>query len=238
MTKSRTNHPAPFEFKPLGEAAVLLDFGNVIDLTINRQVHDRCRYIDSHPFPGFIETVPAYASLAVFYDPVKASAAAQGKPAYQWVCEQLTVAGPLPTSGSRGNHIRIPVLYDGPDLNTLAESRGLTVEEVVKLHSSVTYDAFMVGFLPGFAYLGEVDERIAVPRKASPRKSVPAGSVGIAGKQTGIYPMNSPGGWQLIGRTPLKMFDPQRPQPCLVQAGDRVQFEPITEQQFLESNGH
>ena len=229
---------APYSFKPLGERGVLVDFGNRIDSELNRRVHGMCRWIEQHPFPGFIETIPAYSSLAVFYDPVAVIAGGKGKSPFDVVCDSLRPADYQPASWKEGQLIRIPVLYDGPDLATVATDHGMSASELIGIHSASVYYAYMIGFLPGFAYLGEVDECIASPRRSSPRKSVPAGSVGIAGRQTGIYPMDSPGGWQLIGRTPLRMFDPLRKQPCLILAGDRVQFEAISQDQYIALHGH
>lgn len=131
--------------------------------------------------------------------------------------------------------VRIPVCYDsslGPDLVSLANTHGLSAEEVIQIHTSRLYSVYMLGFLPGFAYMGTVDPRIQTPRRAAPRTQVPAGSVGIAGMQTGIYPLASPGGWQLIGRTPLPVFQPDASSPSLLQPGDHVQFYPITLQAF------
>ncbi len=131
--------------------------------------------------------------------------------------------------------IRIPVCYEticAPDLLSLASIKGITTDELIRLHSSTTYRVFMNGFLPGFAYMGKVDETIAAPRLTTPRQKVPAGSVGIAGDQTGIYPMESPGGWQLIGRTPLALFNTDSSKPCLIEPGDQVQFYPISWNEF------
>lgn len=132
--------------------------------------------------------------------------------------------------------LEIPVLYDGDDLDLVAELHQLAREEVIAIHTSRSYHVFMLGFLPGFSYMGTVDDRIATPRKSSPRILVPAGSVGIAGYQTGIYPQSSPGGWQLIGRTPLKIFDAGRSKTCLIDAGDQVKFSPISKTEFEKLN--
>ena len=132
--------------------------------------------------------------------------------------------------------INIPVFYNGEDLKDVAMQHQLTVEEVIKIHTERTYRVYMIGFLPGFAYMGKVDERIATPRHGRPRTNVPAGSVGIAGFQTGIYPLNSPGGWQLIGQTPLKIFDTKKEVPCLLKAGNIVQFVSINKKDLEKLN--
>jgi inhibitor of KinA len=141
----------------------------------------------------------------------------------------------MPETGDR-EPVIIPVFYNGEDLRGLAELHDLAVEEVIDLHCNKTYRVFMIGFLPGFAYMGKLDKRIATPRHASPRTQVPAGSVAIAGFQTGIYPLSSPGGWQLIGQTPKMIFDTRKEQPCLLQAGDMVQFISISQTEFEQLN--
>jgi inhibitor of KinA len=225
---------------PLNESAALFSLGNQIDVSLNLAIIDLDRRLKSMPFPGFIESVPAYASLAIFYD-VK-SVRAQSPvslTAFDFVkgyIESLVNSQVLGDSKIEGSLIEIPVLYDGEDLALIAGLHHLTPEKVVALHTSVTYRVFMIGFLPGFAYMGIVDEGIATPRKASPRTSVPSGSVAIAGFQTGIYPQTSPGGWQLIGRTPLRIFDKEKPTPCRFIPGDRVRFLAIGELEFEKRN--
>ena len=190
-------------------------------------------------FRGFIETVPAYASLAVFYDtaiiykayPVTTTAFDLVKNITEQLVKNIHTAAII-----KGNTINIPVYYNGVDLETIATQHQLSVEEVIRIHASKTYRVFMIGFLPGFAYMGKVDERIATPRHATPRINVQAGSVGIADLQTGIYPLASPGGWQLIGQTPLKIFDQQKKEPCLFSAGDMVQFNSISKEAFNKLN--
>lgn len=190
-------------------------------------------------FTGFIETVPAYASLAVFYDtsiiytvyPVTTTAFDLVKNITEQLVKNIHTAAII-----KGLTINIPVYYNGVDLETIATQHQLSVEEVIRIHTSKSYRVFMIGFLPGFAYMGKVDERIATPRHATPRINVQAGSVGIADLQTGIYPLASPGGWQLIGQTPLKIFDQQKKDPCLFSAGDRVQFISISKAAFNKLN--
>lgn len=231
-------HSTPVEFKPLAEGAVLADFGNRIDPALNRRAVALCKWLEDHPFPGFIECVPAYAAVAVFFDPDHPALSAHGDHLGLITGHLLQGLSSSSAPDHQGRLITLPVLYDGPDLTFVAESHDLEESAIISIHGSVTYHAYMIGFLPGFAYLGQVDERIATPRRASPRTLVPAGSVGIAGRQTGIYPLDSPGGWQLIGRTPLHMFDPARNQPCLILPGDRVRFESIGVEEFNALHGH
>jgi inhibitor of KinA len=192
-------------------------------------------FIQNH-FKGLVETVPAYASLAVFYDAamVKKNQAVSST-AFDFVktvTEQLLRQLNDQTPEVQSNTITIPVYYNGDDLAVIAKQHQLQEEEVIRIHTSKTYRVFMVGFLPGFTYMGSVDERIATPRRSSPRIKVKAGSVGIAGFQTGIYPLDSPGGWQLLGHTPIKIFDKEKNNPCLLQAGDEVQFISISREIF------
>jgi inhibitor of KinA len=193
-----------------------------------------------HHFKGFIETVPAYASLAVFFD---AAAVRKNHPqinsAFDFVknfTEQLLKKMDDIFYQQQKSVVTIPVYYNGEDLSFIAEQHRLSVAEVISIHTSKIYRVFMLGFLPGFTYMGSVDERIATPRRPSPRIKVPAGSVGIAGFQTGIYPMEAPGGWQLLGQTPVKIFDKEKTDPCLLQAGDAVQFIAINKEIFQELN--
>lgn len=212
-------------FSPAGDSAVLVQFGDSIDPRINALVHRLAAGIARAGWAGFGEAVPAYASLLVYYDSL------------EWDYEETArkiesllpdIAGEQMETGAR--LVEIPVLYggeEGPDLEDVAAACGLKAAEVVRMHSEAEYLVYMIGFTPGFPYLGGLDERIATPRRASPRTLVPAGSVGIAGQQTGIYPLASPGGWQIIGRTPLNLFDPVREPPSLLAPGDRVRFVPV-----------
>ncbi len=190
-------------------------------------------------FSGFIEAVPAYNSLAIFYDVVTIKIIyAPAITAFEWVrsfMEQL-ISEMKTTTGNSGPVINIPVYYNGADLIAVATQRHLSVTELIRIHTAIPYRVFMIGFLPGFAYMGKVDERIAVPRHAVPRINVQPGSVGIAGFQTGIYPLQSPGGWQLVGQTPIKIFDINKNDPCLLKAGDRVQFISISKETFDQLN--
>ncbi|AFL95839.1 allophanate hydrolase subunit 1 [Thermococcus cleftensis] len=213
--------------KPLGDSALLISFGEVINEGINDRVHALARAIEKAGFEWLVEVVPAYSSLAVIYDPTLID--------FEGV--KRAVEGVEASAESfEGELVEIPVVYGGeygPDLEFVAKHSGLSVDDVIEIHSKPVYRVYFLGFLPGFAYLGGMDERIAAPRLERPRLKVPAGSVGIAGKQTGIYPLESPGGWRLIGRTPLRLFSPERKPPTLLQPGDRVKFVPIDEEEFL-----
>jgi len=226
---------------PLNEGAVVVSFGNFIDLGVNEKIMALHQSLCRNAFPGFLESVPAYSSLAVFYNAVEVfQIKGNFESAFGFVEAFLeNVLGQLhPTGGLERQVIEIPVLYTGDDLAFVAEVHQLTPDEVIAIHAGITYRVFMIGFLPGFPYLGTVDERIATPRKNSPRTSVPPGSIGIAGFQTGIYPQPSPGGWQLIGRTPLKIFDKRKEMPCLFQPGDLVRFYAIDQNEFEKRNEH
>jgi inhibitor of KinA len=190
-------------------------------------------------FKGFVETVPAYNSLTIFYDIaiVKNNYPATTT-AFDIVknCVEKLINETNSTVVIKRTIITIPVYYNGEDIGFVATQHQLSTEEVINMHTAKTYRVFMIGFLPGFAYMGKVDERIATPRLASPRTNVQAGSVGIAGFQTGIYPLQSPGGWQIIGQTPIKIFNVTKTNPCLLQAGDEVQFISISKTDFEKLN--
>ena len=191
-------------------------------------------------FKGFIETVSAYSSLAVFYDValvkdnyvIATSVFDFVKTFTEHLLNEISIAADT----TKRAIITIPVYYNGEDVDAVAKQHQLTVEELISIHTGKTYRVFMIGFLPGFAYMGKLDERIATPRHVTPRTHVKKGSVGIAGFQTGIYPLDSPGGWQLIGQTPLKIFDTRKEFPCLLQAGDTIQFISISQTVFEKLN--
>jgi inhibitor of KinA len=213
-----------YRIVPAGDSALIVEFEERIDPAVNARTIACADAIQTAGIAGVRDVVPTYRSVAVYFDPLRTDSDA--------LIERITheaehVAVPAAITAAP---VRIPVCYGGelgPDLAAVATFAGSTPDEVVQLHSSVIYRVFMLGFVPGFAYLGLVDERIAMPRHSTPRVRVPTGSVGIAGVQTGIYPAETPGGWQLIGRTPLKPFDASRREPFLMKAGDAVQFFPI-----------
>lgn len=216
-------------FKPAGDSAIAIIFGNEIDENVNKKVHAVAEAIEEAAPEWLIEVVPTYTSVYIYYDSLKIS--------YSEVLEAVKPFLSAEPREEKKRIIEIPVAYGGefgPDIEFVAEYNGLTVEEVIEIHSKPLYRVYMLGFLPGFAYLGGMDERIATPRLEKPRLKVPAGSVGIAGKQTGWYAIESPGGWRLIGRTPLKTFDPSKSPPSIVMPGDYVKFKPISEEEFWE----
>ena len=213
---------------PLGDSALLVRLGDAIDEATHRRVRAACARLEERPVPGMREYVPAFASVAVHYD----AAALGGEGAYERMERAVreALAGLVEIELPPERVIEIPVLYGGetgPDLEEVARWAGLDPEEVVRIHSGADYRVHMVGFSPGFGYLGGLDERIAMPRRATPRARVPASSVAIGGRQTGVYPIDSPGGWRVIGRTPLRLFDPLSDPPTLLRVGDRVRFQAI-----------
>ena len=227
----------PYRIFPLGDSATTVDFGNCINEDINKEVIARFNQLQQQPLPGMIEAVPAYSSLTVHYDVlVLKKKVTAGQTAYELMKQQLEerLQQSFQHSETKERLIKIPVCYDnefGLDIQQLAATKNLSVDEVIEIHTSKIYKVYMLGFLPGFSYMGEVDERIAMPRKPQP-VNIAAGSIGIAGKQTGIYPLASPGGWQIIGRTPLKLFDAEKEEPTLLKAGDSVQFYLINKEEF------
>lgn len=225
---------------PLGDAALVVDFGGGISEATLARVQALREYLLAHPLVGLRETVPAYTTLTVYYDPWLVRQAAPAPPAEQ-VAAGLRAAllAAVAAPAASAEVLEIPVCYGGeygPDLAAVAHHTGLTEAEVVARHMAPTYRVFMLGFLPGFAYLGGLDAALATPRRATPRALVPAGAVGIAGVQTGIYPLASPGGWQLIGRTPRQLFDPEREPPTLLHASQHLRFVPISASDFQHLN--
>ena len=215
---------------PLGDNAVTIEFGNELSLDLNRKAIALSLYFETNPFPGFIETVPAYSSTTIFFDPALVRRTfPQSLTAFDSVrsfAEQALTHLHLLVESEK-TPVKIPVIFNTSaslDIEAVSNFSGLTPDEVVSVFLERTYRVFMIGFLPGFAYMGEVEDRIAIPRKETPRTKVPAGSLGIAGKQTGIYPLESPGGWQIIGRTEMKMFDPHSQQSCPLRPGENVKF--------------
>ena len=218
-----------YKISALGETALIIDFGNVIDESINKLVHSLFYQIQNDPIPGMIEAVPGYSSLTIYYDILFIrNTLNKQTTAFEWVSESLKkyILKENIETGDPQMLIKVPVCYEtefAPDLGFIASQNKISHEEVIYLHTSTDYHIYMLGFLPGFAYMGMVDEKISSSRKQKP-EFVEAGSIGIAGKQTGIYPFDSPGGWQIIGRTDLDLFDPVKRNPCLLEAGDTVRF--------------
>ncbi|MGR3812375.1 5-oxoprolinase subunit PxpB [Jiulongibacter sp. NS-SX5] len=214
-----------YRIHPLSENAVTLYLEQRISPEINDMVIGICEWIESNPFEGFVELVPAYSSVTIYYDLVKVNAFYQQSP-FKFL---KTYLGGIPFDQLQKSKvdqriIEIPVDYSGEDLETVAEYNKLSVKEVIEVHSEPLYRVYMMGFLPGFPYLGGLSPQIATPRKEKPRLKVKAGSVGIAGNQTGIYPLDSPGGWQIIGHTKRKLFSPNEKKLTLLKTGDMVRF--------------
>lgn len=212
-----------------GDSALSVEFGNAVDPVLNQRVHRLFKTFRSMKHAGIVDLNPTYRSLLIRYDP--------------WVCSYEKVLQlvdecldtDLQPEEAAHQLMEIPVCYGGefgPDLEDVARYHGLSVESAIQIHCAPRYRVYMIGFTPGFPYLGGLDERLFTPRRKEARKLVSAGSVGIADRQTGIYPISSPGGWQIIGRTPLKLFDWKRENPILLSAGDQVIFRPITRGEF------
>lgn len=213
-----------------GDKSIVVEFGNKIDEEINKRVISFMKEIEKSKINNFVEEmVPTYRSLTINYNPLKISYANMKN-------SLLEIESCMEIDESDRTKVHeIPVAYGGKygeDLDYVAKYNNLSVEEVIKIHSSKEYLIYMLGFTPGFPYLGGMDERIATPRLKTPRTKIPGGSVGIAASQTGIYPTDSPGGWQLIGRTPLKLYDTNKESPILLNAGDKIKFVPITEEEY------
>ena len=218
----------------VGERALAMQWGEVVDEATNEVILGITELVREAKIPGVTDLIPAYQTLTLVYDPVVVRKLPGAASAYDWVYGALRSLLEDLRDLPRPHHprtVEIPVCYDpsfGPDQAAVCKERGLAAEVLIGLHSRPEYKVYMIGFLPGFAYMGMVDERIAAPRKRAPALHIPAGSVGIAGIQTGIYPVPSPGGWNIIGRTPVPLFDPAATDPVLLKAGDRVRFVPIT----------
>lgn len=228
-----------FDCYALSERAITLEFGSEGSPKTTRNIRRLYYELTQKPFPGFYAAIPAYTSLSVFYDPIQVLNAhnSNGNTAFSRVKEYLEklwietlgkeIPESTPTQEALGKIISIPICYGGefgPDLDEVASNAGLSPEEIVNIHSEQVYEVSMIGFMPGFTYLSGLPEILNCPRKQQPRPNVPAGSVGIAGSQTGIYALDTPGGWQIIGQISWKLFDPDRTPPVLLNIGDSVRF--------------
>lgn len=226
--------PTPPRVRASGDSLLLIELAARIDPEVNRQAVALAAALRARRVPGVRDVVPSYGAVGIHVDPLRLDAAALERAVAATWAE-------VPGDDQGSNRlVEIPVCYGGelgPDLEEVADFARCSADDVVRRHTAATYRVYMLGFLPGFAYLGVVDETIAMPRRQAPRPAVPAGSVGIAGQQTGVYPSASPGGWRLIGRTPWRMFDPARGEPSLLAAGDRVRFVPVPAGRWAELAG-
>ena len=218
-------------YLPAGDKALSIELGDAISPEINRKVRNLCLTIGNHAIPGVQELVPTYRSVLVYYDPMRISQVDLESQLrdLEYHLDEATVQAP--------RLVELPTVYGGeygPDLDHVAGHNHVSAQDVVRIHSETEYLVYMMGFTPGFTYLGGMSEKIATPRLETPRTVIPAGSVGIAERQTGVYPIESPGGWQLIGRTPVRLFDAHREPPVVVDAGDYIRFVPVEESQYLE----
>ena len=235
-----------YKLVPFGETGIMVTFGNEIREEIHDKVASLSSYLDTNPFVGFVEYIPTFTSVTVFYHPMivrtqEIPLSHDINPAlplsYQIVATILENAlnGLHPETDFQATVVEVPVCYGGefgPDLEYVAEYHKLTPREVIDIHTNGNYLVYMIGFAPGFPYLGGLSEKIATPRRSSPRLVIPAGSVGIAGDQTGAYPIESPGGWQLIGRTPVNLFRPEVEPPILLRSGNLVKFKAISLEEY------
>lgn len=220
------------QFHPLGDTGLQVLFGSEISEETNQQIRLFVDYLREHNMEGVIEWVPAYTTLTIFYQPDKIVC--------KDLCKKLEdIQDSLQKADfqSQSTVYEIPVLYGGevgPDLSEVASYHKLSEDEVVSIHSAKPYLIYMMGFVPGFPYLGGMPKQIATPRRENPRAKIEAGSVGIAGEQTGVYPLETPGGWQIIGRTPVKLYDPEREEPILLSAGSYIRFVPVDQKEYEE----
>ncbi len=206
------------KIQPFGDRALLLNWEQRIDPELNATVHAWQKAIQEASIKGVAYTIPAYCSLTVVFNPLQI--------AYRTLADQLRTMAPRPAAGKTGRTFEIPVQYNGIDLPVVARRTGLSESQIIEYHSNRPYRVYLIGFLPGFPYLGPLPEALHCPRKSTPRQSVPAGAVGLAGAQTGIYPFEAPGGWQIIGQTQRQVFNAEAEDPFLLRPGDAVIFKP------------
>lgn len=231
--------------EPFGDQAVRVIFGDRIAPSVQQGISRFIRLFDQKPFNGFIEYVPSYTNIVFYYNPLEViEGGRKDTSAQSQVIDFLTGLSRCTFESvdqeSQRKVVHIPVCYGGdfgPDLDEVADLHHLSASELIRRHSVPEYLVYMLGFAPGFPFLGGLPEELATPRRATPRLKIAAGSVGIAGRQTGAYPLDSPGGWQIIGRTPVPLFTPETDPPTLLQAGDLVKFDPISEREFERIKG-
>ncbi len=220
--------------QPVGDRGLLVEYGDAITPEINRKVRVMALALEQVGPAGMLEVIPTYRSLLIIYDPMKTGVAELGQAINDLEDRLDEIRIPPPRT------VEVPVLYGGdcgPDIEFVARHAGLSIDDVMRIHSGTPYQIYMMGFTPGFAYLGGLPPEIHAPRLETPRTLVPAGSVGIANNQTGIYPVRSPGGWRIIGRTPSKLFDPMKSEPFLYRAGDFIKFNSISEAEYDRLTG-
>jgi len=224
--------------EPLGDSAILLTFGETANPEVHHWIQSFLHAVSNRPFSWMTEASPAFTSIAIFYDPIKIAHVQHPFDQIKQEIESFIDNIDMTSNHSRDNHIvDIPVCYGGefgPDLGAVASLHHITPNELIRLHSDGQYLVHMIGFTPGFPYLGGMTEKLATPRRSTPRLVIPAGSVGIAGSQTGVYPLDSPGGWNIIGRTPIPLFRPNQDPPSLLKTGDIVRFYPISAAEFID----
>lgn len=218
------------KYLPAGDSSIIMEFGNSISPEINTKIRNVVKKIETSPIKGITELLPTYRSIQIMYNPLVVE--------YNNLLDLLKKMENSIPEGDVGDYriVEIPTLYGrkyGQDIQFVAEHNNITVDEVIRIHTSTDYLLYMLGFTPGFSYLGGMSEKITTPRLKTPRTKIPAGSVGIAGTQTGIYPIDSPGGWQLIGRTPVNIYDPLRDIPIFLKSGDYIRFVSITEEEYM-----
>ncbi|MBY0482862.1 MAG: 5-oxoprolinase subunit PxpB [Chitinophagaceae bacterium] len=228
---------ATYQIYPIGDQAITLDYGGFMSDRVNQQIMQLFHALKEWQIDGILDIIPAYHSISIVYELKKIKKQIGNQSAYNYLEKQLrhAAANLLEQRVETGREMVIPVCYDlslAPDLAELAAMHKMSIDEVIDVHCAVKYRVYMIGFLPGFAYMGKVADSIATERKSTPRLKVPAGSVGIAGNQTGIYPFESPGGWQLIAQTPVSLFDAEKEPPTYLQPGDIVSFKPIGLEEF------
>jgi inhibitor of KinA len=234
MALRRARPPRPLGILPLGDSAAYVEFSEALDLEINAVVQRLAAAVRARAVPWLRDIVPALGGLALHFDPVHPQLPAAPLQASAALVDDCLTKG-LPNAEAVGREVELPVCYEPEfalDLAEVAARTALTEEEVVRLHASSEYLVLMMGFAPGLPYLGGLDPKLAVPRRATPRAEVPAGSIAIANLQSVVYPYGIPGGWSVIGRTPLVLFDARRDPPSLLAPGDRVRFKPIVRAEF------
>jgi inhibitor of KinA len=226
-----------WSLRPMGDRCVIVEFESRVDPEINARVRSVAECLLTHPIEGVVDVAPAFTTVAVHYRPEAVGNGPPHEPPYRRLCRSIEslLAQAVTRTQATARVVEVPVCYGGefgPDLDEVAVQRKLTPQQVIELHAASPHLVYMLGFAPGFPYLGGLDPRLEMPRRATPRTRVPAGSVAIARGQSAIYSIETPGGWNILGRTPLRLFTPETDPPCLLQPGDNVRFVPVTAEQF------